>query len=161
MPFWSGFSGGASHESAAPDAGFEVVFAPEGRDTAPLAADEIKSVEWLQQNYATQSAPLLDRLLQEYPGLRLEYGYDEEELEEWMPNVRSTEEFKSLISLQSVTVHQLSKDGVPYAGYMFDTLWDPEHGLGVLMHGTRVVAFGGADTAILLWLAEQDANRSA
>jgi hypothetical protein len=32
--------------------------------------------------------------------------------------------------------------------------------LGVLMHGTRVVKIGGADTAFLLWIAEEDAAKS-
>jgi hypothetical protein len=50
----------------------------------------------------------------------------------------------------------VQKDGIPYAGFEFGCTWDDEHGLGVLMHGTRAVDIGGADTAFLLWIAEQD-----
>jgi hypothetical protein len=50
------------------------------------------------------------------------------------------------------------KDGLPYVGYEFGRRWDGEHGLGVLMHGTRVVEVGGADTAMTLWIAKRDAG---
>jgi hypothetical protein len=58
-----------------------------------------------------------------------------------------------------VNVHQVQKDGIPYVGFEFACTWDEEHGLGVLMHGTRTVEIGGADTAFLLWLAEVDAEK--
>ena len=48
---------------------------------------------------------------------------------------------------------------MPYVGYEFGCEWEDEHGLGVLMHGTRVVDVGFADTAILLWIAEADAEK--
>ena len=59
----------------------------------------------------------------------------------------------------AVNVHPIQHQGLPYAGFEFGCTWDDEHGLGVLMHGTRVVKIGGADTAILLWLAKQDRDR--
>jgi hypothetical protein len=48
----------------------------------------------------------------------------------------------------------------PYVGFEFGCTWDDEHGLGVLMHGERVVDVGGAETAFLLWIAERDAESS-
>ena len=50
------------------------------------------------------------------------------------------------------------KDGLPCFGYEFGCTWDGEHGLGVLMHGKRVVEVGGADTAFTLWIAKRDAG---
>jgi Domain of unknown function (DUF6985) len=50
------------------------------------------------------------------------------------------------------------KDGVSYVGVELFSRWDREHGAGVLVHGSRVVEVGGADTAILLWIAERDAG---
>ena len=66
---------------------------------------------------------------------------------------------RALIGLSSINVHQVQKDGVPYVGFEFGCTWDEEHGLGVLMHGTRTVEIGGADTAITLWIAEKDAKK--
>ena len=77
-----------------------------------------------------------------------------------MPDIRTADDLHSLIGLSSVNVHQVQKNGIPYAGFEFGCTWDEEHGLGVLMHGTRTVQIGGADTAILLWIAEEDAQRS-
>lgn len=78
-----------------------------------------------------------------------------------MPDIRTADDLHSLIGLSSVNVHQVQKDGIPYTGFEFSCTWDEEHGLGVLMHGTRTVQIGGADTAILLWIAEEDAQRPA
>lgn len=75
-----------------------------------------------------------------------------------MPDVKSIEDFRDLIGLHAVNIHQVEKDGIPYAGFEFGCTWDAEHGLGVLMHGTRTVEIGGADTAILLWIAKEDAG---
>jgi hypothetical protein len=51
------------------------------------------------------------------------------------------------------------KDGVPYVGVEFGCTWDEEHELGVLMLGTRTVQVSDADTAITLWITEEDAER--
>lgn len=76
-----------------------------------------------------------------------------------MPAASSPNDLRALINLHSINVHQVVKNDLPYAGFLFECTWDDEHGLGVLMHGTRVVEIGGADTAILLWIAEADAER--
>ena len=77
-----------------------------------------------------------------------------------MPDIFSADDLKPLVGLYAVNVHQIEKDALPYLGFEFGCTWDSEHGLGVLRHGTRVVEVGGADTAILLWIAERDAGLS-
>ncbi len=51
------------------------------------------------------------------------------------------------LELESVHVHNKWRDGLSYVGLIFSTGWDDGHGLGVLLHGDRVVQVGGADTA--------------
>ena len=63
-----------------------------------------------------------------------------------------------MVGLHEVHVHQLQKEGLPYVGYELGCRWDEEHGLGVLMHGSRVVEVGDAGTAFTLWIAERDAR---
>ena len=99
---------------------------------------------------------LLEGLLDQYPSLREKYGGFVEP--ENMPPVRDADDFRSLIGLHSMNVHQIEKDGAPSVGFEFGCTWDSEHGLGALMHATRVVEIGGADTAILLWIVERDAG---
>ncbi|MFC5500226.1 DUF6985 domain-containing protein [Caenimonas terrae] len=164
LPSWNGFQTrhGAygSQSSAEPsDGSVRIVFAPEGRGTEPLTDAEVASVAWLVENEASVSLALLSALLAEYPSLQDQYGYSAEEAGQYMPKVASVEDFRGLIGLHSVNVHPLQKDGMPYVGFELGCTWDDEHGLGALMHGTRVVEIGGADAALLLWIAKRDAAK--
>jgi uncharacterized protein DUF6985 len=136
-----------------------IVFAPEGRGNEPLTHAELSSVSWLVENESSIAESLLNSLLEKYPSLRRQYGYSKEDEANLMPVVTTVNDFRSMIGLHSVNVHPISRDGVPYVGFEFGCSWDDEHGLGVLMHGTRTVEIGGADTAILLWIAKRDAQR--
>ena len=69
-------------------------------------------------------------------------------------------DFRRLIGLHNVHFVPLMKDGLPYFGYEFGCIWDDEHGLGVLMHGRRVVEVGDAQTSFTLWIAERDAREA-
>ena len=165
LPSWSGFQArlgayGAQSSAEPSDGSVRIVFAPEGRGNEPLTDVEVSSVAWVLENEASVSKALLSALLAEYPSLQERYGYSEEEETQLMPEVTDIDGFRSLIGLHSVNVHPLQKNGIPYVGFELGCTWDHEHGLGVLMHGTRVVEVGGADTAILLWIAERDAAES-
>jgi hypothetical protein len=155
---WQGVYAGQDR-AALSDGLVRIVFAPEGRDTEPLTSSEISSVAWLIENEAAIATALLSSLLNEYPSLRERYHYSAKKRAEWMPDIKSAEDLHALIGLHTVNVHPLRKDGISYAGFEFCCTWDQEHGLGVLMHGTRTVEIGGADTAILLWIAKRDAAK--
>lgn len=132
LPDWNGF-GGASGP-------FEVVFAPEGRDDAPLDEDEIALVQWLSDHRRETFDAVISALVGEFP------------------EVASEADLRSRVELESVNVHQVVAGGLPYLGFSLRCDWDEEHGAGVLLHGTRVVETGDQDTALLLWIAEQDAE---
>ena len=87
-----------------------------------------------------------------------DYGYDEEEKEQYMPDVNSLEEFKNLIGLSFVHLIDEEKEGLGYVGFEFGCEWDPEHGLGVMTYKNEVVELGGADTAFLTWIASRHKN---
>jgi hypothetical protein len=137
----------------------EVRFAPEGRGIEPLTQAELTLLEWFFAHEETVSAAVQHAILAAYPEIQADFGFESEDGQELLPDITTTEGLKSLVSLQSVNVHQVSHNGVPYLGFELSCTWDQEHGLGVLMHGTRLVEVGGADTAVLLWLAERDAKR--
>lgn len=163
LPSWRGFQSrqggyGTQDRDAPSDGLVKVVFAPEGRGKEPLTDSEMSSVLWVIDHESAISSALLASLLKEYPSLQDQYGYSGEEKNRLMPNIKSAEDFRDLIGLHAINIHQLEKDGSPYVGFEFGCTWDEEHGLGVLMHGTRTVEIGGADTAILLWIAKEDAG---
>ncbi|MGB2739194.1 MAG: hypothetical protein WBC60_01405 [Cognaticolwellia sp.] len=163
LPSWRGFQSmngpyGAKDSDIPSNGNVTIIFAPEGRDIEPLSNEEIKSVVWVVENEEPLAKYLLSSLVNVYPSLQKNYGYTEQEKIEFMPNVNTQDDFRNLIGLHSVNVHPLKKDGIPYVGFEFGCTWDSEHGLGVLMHGNRVVEIGEADTAIYLWIAEEDAK---
>jgi hypothetical protein len=133
-------------------------FASEGRDEAPMDADEVALATWVEDHQERQKPPLLSAVLEAYPDFRRQFfeDYDINENEEDLPTITSEDALAEVITLKEINVHQISKDGVPYVGYQFSCTWDEEHGLGVLMHDKRVIEVGGSDTAYLLWIAESD-----
>jgi hypothetical protein len=162
LPSWRGFQSrkdvyGARDSAVPSDGRVRIVFAPEGRGSEPLTEAELSAVRWVMDHEASLANALLSSLLKEYPLLQDQYS--DEMKGELMPDVQSVDDLRALIGLSSVNVHQVQKDGVPYIGFEFGCTWDEEHGLGILMHGTRTVQIGGADTAILLWIAEEDAKK--
>lgn len=159
---WRGYfdrsgSYGGPGPDAVSDGTVELVFAPEGRDTSPLTAAELALVEWALANERAVSDAARAAICAEYPTLREFYGYSPEEAAAYMPDIASADDLRTLIGLYAFNVHPIGKDGVPYIGLELGCTWDDEHGLGVLMHGTRCVEVGGSDTARLLWMVEQDA----
>jgi hypothetical protein len=134
----------------------EIVFAPEGRDSSLLTESEILKITWFIENSIVVSNAVMESIYEAYPSLKEEYGYSQDEREDYMPDISSISDLKELISRPTINIHQIEKDTIPYIGFEFECKWDPEHGLGVLMNGTRTVKIGGADTAFTLWIAERD-----
>ncbi|MPQ34318.1 hypothetical protein E4V42_23320 [Clostridium estertheticum] len=99
---------------------------------------------------------ILKELLKQYPILQEEYGYDEEELEEIMPNVKQTSDFRKIIKPRRIFILNVENDGIPYIGVHFLCSWDEEHDFGVMLYKDRIIKMGGADTAFLSWIAKND-----
>jgi hypothetical protein len=165
LAVWAGFQArggpyGAKSSNQASDGSVTVRFAPEGRGSEPLKANELALIAWFFEHENEVSQSLQQALVDAYPDLREQYGFDADG-ETDLPEVRDIEDLKSVIGLHSVNIHQVARDELPYIGYEFGCNWEEEHGLGVLMHGTKVIEIGGADTAFLLWIAKQHAQAGA
>jgi len=163
LPSWKGYldrtgAYGGRGTGASSDGSVEVVFAPEGRDASPLTEQELSLISWFLENEGRVSDAAKDAIFQKYPDLQESYDYSPSEKAEFMPDISSVEDLRQLIGLYAVNVHQIEKDGLPYIGLEFGCTWDEEHGLGVLMHGTRPVEVDGSHTALLLWIAKRDAE---
>ncbi len=156
---WKGIHYSRNAETRVSDGRVDTVFAPEGWDGRPLSASDVRLVEWFVDNEAAVSKAALEALLDAYPEMQndiADFLEDNEELH-LMPDVGSTDDLRKLIRLGGVFIHQIPGD-VPYTGLSFSCSWEREHGLGILMRGTRLVRIGGADVSFLLWMARQDAE---
>ncbi len=125
-------------------------------DQPAITVDHINAYKYITNHSEQIQESILTRLLAEYQNLQTEYGYDEEDAKEMMPNVDSIEHFKNLIGLSQVHLMNVSKNEFAYVGYEFSCTWDDEHGLGFMTHKDKIIDFGGADTSFLTWVAKKD-----
>lgn len=126
----------------------------------PPSQEQIQALEFLLQNEELVCTNLLKAVFEIYPRerevFRESYGYssdmDEEEKEDFeeeygydVPVIEQPGELKELIKLHTIHIKSTAKDGIAYLGYEFDCNWEEEHGLGVMMHGSRVIEIGQAE----------------
>lgn len=105
---------------------------------------------------------VLQRLMAEYPEIKRVYlEADGDEAAALFPSIRSAEDLRELICICNVCVLPVEHDGCAYMGFEFGCVWDPEHGLGIMMHRDRVVAVGQADNASMEWIAIEDCKDRA
>lgn len=162
LPAWSGYQirngpYGSVSQKGRSDGTVRVVFAPEGRDGSPLSNREIDLVKWVVDHQDAVHDAMLNRLFEEYPSIReqtLDF-FGDDEAKRVLPKVRFPKQLKDLVGVSSIFVHQIEQDGKPFIGVELGCTWEVEHGVGILLHGSRPLEIGGADTAILLWIAER------
>jgi hypothetical protein len=156
LPVWKTFQGSQDTQENY-DGVFEIsVGGDMVMDKPTITADHINAYNYLITHSEQIQKSILVRLLADYKNLQVEYGYDEDEANEFMPDVDNVEQFKKLIRLSRIHLLNVSKDGFAYVGYEVSCSWDDEHGLGFMTHKDRVVDFGGSDTSFLTWVARQD-----
>lgn len=164
-PSWAGFlvAGGNAPDPTATitsDGSLKICYAPEGRDESPLKPEERASVQWVVDHLSEICEAALASLLHAYPRIREEYAslLGESDLLAILPPVTRTEDLKPLLEVTDINVHQVAVGGIPFVGVCFNCAWDPEHGVGILLHGTRAVEIGDTSTASMLWVAEEHAK---
>ena len=140
--------GGRDHRKTA-DQGYKqgrfelIVHRPEGY--LPTAAQERAFVQFLENQElvcTTVVKAIFDYYRREREMWCTGHAASDEIL---VPEVQSPDDLKRLIRLRKLRVLDLSKDGCSLIGFTFHCCWDIEHGLGVLVHGTRVVDVGEND----------------
>jgi hypothetical protein len=159
---WAGFhsSGrayGASDPEAPSDGTVGLCVSPNDPGVAPYPTEaQAKALLFQIQNGTEVVASVLRSLLPYYESLRPRWAsyYGAAELSRIMPAIANTSDFSRLIDLRQVHVHPWTRDGLSYVGLQFGCTWDQEHGLGVMLHGARVVDIGSADTSFA-WEPEE------
>jgi hypothetical protein len=152
LPSWAGYQSRfgpytSVDKSEPSDGRAKFCFAPEGRGVAPLNGKEQGLIAWFECNELAVSAAVRAAIMQWCANEGIYDFLDEASL-------------KLNCGLYSINIHVADGGDLPYIGYELGCTWEEEHGLGVMMHGTRLVAIGHADTALHLWVAQQDADLS-
>ena len=134
-----------------------IVYPPEEveRDTqaaskVPPQPAQVEAYRHLKENEAAVTTAVLRAVFKEYPRMRELRGADDEDYdhEEWpMPPVKKQDELKRTFGPVRFYVLNYSRDGIAYIGMDMRCRWDPEHGLGVMMHKSRVLAVGEGDVS--------------
>ncbi len=150
LPGWAGYQSRfgpyTSVDKTEPSDGkAKLCIAPDGRTPGPLSAEEQGLITWFKANEPAVSAAVKLAIL----GLDDPYA---------AASIKNEDTLKQNCDLYSINIHQLISSGLPYIGYELGCTWEEEHGVGVMMHGTRLVAIGDADTALHLWVAQKDAE---
>jgi hypothetical protein len=151
VPSWIGLT-----HASDPTAYVEIEVEEGREDTGPTPTQR-RACEWFLTNETLTRESVLDAIAAAYPRLQLRYGSGA--AIPFMPPLRDRDDLRPLIDLRMLHFHDVTGGELPYVGYVFGCKWDKEHGLGVLMHGLRPVEVGGADVAILKWVASRDADR--
>ena len=125
-------------------------------ETPTITPEHLAAYEHLLADQEKVRSSILASLLNWYSELRPRVFREVEEIGWSMPEVHQTHDFRRLIGLSSIHLMNVHRDGMAYVGYEFGCSWDEEHGLGVMMHGDRVVEVGHADKSFLTWVAEEN-----
>lgn len=126
--------------------------------------DEITEIHELGYSYLISEQKeiletILNAVFEQYSSWQDEYDYDEDEKVTFMPDISNAMDLKPLIYPEKVFIMDVEVEKMPYIGVEFRCKWDEEHGLGLMLYKDRVVEVGGADTAFMTWIAEEDKEK--
>lgn len=118
----------------------------------------IEACRWILDHDAEVERAVVTAILGDIDNLRAANDWLGEELDLWLPADGWDEaRARSAVSLTQIVPHA-QPGAQPYYGLIFSAGWDEEHGYGLMMMGTDIVRSGGADTAVLEWIAKDHAE---
>ena len=164
LPAWAGFQSrqGAygGRDALGPSDG-RVRLSVDTGSQDPPSKEQARAFSTLVDDQEGVRDAVLLGLFKQYPEWRAEWKelLDDDEFEEVMPPVGDPMGLRTVLGLHSVHVLPVSWDGMAYTGFELGCGWDEEQGLGVMMHGRRVVEVGNADCSFYEWKAEADVER--
>ena len=151
LPSWSGFKG-------RPSVTVEVQRLDEGSPRPP-APEQVAAYQHLKANEQAVTDAILRAVVREYNTLRRKGYFDEDDEDVKLPDVKKPADLKRHVGLNGLHVLDYAKAGHAYVGFDLHCTWDDEHGLGVLLHKSRVVEVGQADTSFDHHAAKKDGGK--
>jgi hypothetical protein len=158
LPTWAGFRMpkhvGDVYKDKESDGTAKLVVETADKERTPPTAEQAAAFQHLLDNEAAVTGAILQAIYSYYIEEQLAYGYEEDEKEEFMPDIEQPNQLKQLIGLYRIHVLSDGKDHVPYIGFELGCTWDPEHDLGVMTHAGQVLVVQDGEAAFTPWIAE-------
>lgn len=76
----------------------------------------------------------------------IDQDYSIEDYEDF-PKISMKEDLRKVFNIHTIYIQALYKEDYAYFGLEGSCMWDEEHGIGFLLHKSRLVAFGDAEEA--------------
>ena len=120
----------------------------------PPAAEQVAAYAHGMAHDAAVAAAVMKALVADYKKTRRRWLKQDANLD--LPVIDTPEAMRQHVGLGTLHMHGHAKDGLAYYGLELGCTWDEEHGAGVILHGSRVVAVGQADTSFDPHAVEKD-----
>jgi hypothetical protein len=165
FPHWAALQSTAA-ANLCDDAGdgsfYVTVNSPAGAHDRP-SPEQVAALRHLIDNAGDVFSAVLQSIYDEYHWMREDFAecLTPDEAVRLVPDLSVPIELLPLLSFGTMTVHRVFNADLAYIGLSFGCTWDEEHGLGVLIHGSRVVSVGGCDTSFMEWIPQSDARGDA
>jgi uncharacterized protein DUF6985 len=157
VPTWRGIApkfGPFDKKAANKSSGGRVtldVSTPDDAEVPPSLAQH-RAYDFLIKNQSKIRDAILKAVMKAYPKWLASCGIDDPATEPHLAHLprkfKNVKELRSHIGLRTVYIVPAEKAGIAYVGYGFECSWDPEHGLGVATHRTKILEVGDEEAAI-------------
>jgi len=117
----------------------------------PVKPSLIQEHAWREfsESYPVLYAKILNAVYNYYIQLRPTYIQMGESWAKLMPLIENESALENWITLNSITISWPYDFANVKLGLSYSCTWDEEHGLGVVLEGSKVLKVGGADCAII------------
>jgi hypothetical protein len=159
---WAGFRAGGRASSGRLDVTVVREMGDDDDEDAPPAAEQVAAYKHFRQNERAIREAVLKAVFAEFTKLKRRGAFDDIDEDEGaadLARVKTAADLKRVIEPQSVGVLDHAKAGQAFIGLGFACTWDDEHGLGVLLHKSRVVKVGDAEVAFNEHGAKRDGGK--
>ena len=121
-----------------------------GRDPVPPSSEQSAGFAYLLLHEGLVTDSVLTAIFEQYPQIRehILNDYPHASIAH-LPEITHPEQLRPLLGIPTVHVLVASRDGMAYVGFEFDPVWENDHGIGVMTHGSHLVEIGPAETAFL------------
>lgn len=124
-----------------------VVERPSDQRSPPSRAQAL-AYQHIKDNEASLVPRALASIFPMYEDERAQFIRDQgDDLAYMVPRATVPLDLRTVLRLVNVHVNSVAKDGLAYVGLAFNCTWEIEHGVGLMLHGDRVLKVGHADCA--------------
>jgi hypothetical protein len=128
---------------------------------APPAPEQVAAYRHLKENEKLITSRILAAVLKAFNAMKRRGFFDDvaDDPDWYVPDLREPADLKRNIGLGTLHMLDYAKAGHAYLGLEFGCTWDEEHGLGVLLHKSRVVKVGDSEVSFNHHAAKRDGGK--